>query len=132
MKGSVKPLGVLIVDDQIYYCDLAREVLSECSQFAVLGESCGAQQAIELIDELKPDVVLMDVEMDGMNGLEATYLIRRRFPGVRVVLMSGYDEKEYGPLAIRVGAQAFIPKKDFSGAVLARMLNQDPPADPDQ
>jgi len=117
---------VLIVDDQIYFCHLAREILSDCSRFAVVGEAYGAQQAMELVGELQPDVVLMDVEMEGINGLEATSLIRGQFPRVRVVLMSLYDEKEYSRLATRVGAMAFIPKKDFSVPALKQILAQGP------
>ena len=117
---------VLIVDDQMFFCHLAREVLSKCDEFAVVGESCGAEQAMEMVDELQPDVVLMDVEMDGINGLEATHLIRDRYPDVRVVLMSVYDEKEYSRLALKMGALAFIPKKDFSAPLLSRALEREP------
>ena len=124
LERGLRPLGVLIVDDQMVFCHMAREILSKCSEFAVLGETYGAEQAIELIDELNPDVILMDVEMEGINGLEATHLIRNRFPKVQVVLMSIYDEKEYGRLAMGVGALAFIPKRDFSAPILAQILNQ--------
>ena len=115
---------VLIVDDQMYFCHLAREILSGCSGFAVVGETYGAEHAMELGNELEPDVVLMDVEMDWISGLEATYLIRSRFPKVRVVLMSVYDEKEYSRLATTVGAMAFIPKKEFSAPLLAHALGR--------
>ena len=122
-KGS-RTERVLIVDDQTYFCQLAREMLSKCSRFSVVGESYGGEQAIELVDELMPDLVLMDVEMDGMNGLEATYTIKSRHPDVRVVLMSVYDEREYSELAAQVGALAFIPKKDFSAPTLVRALGE--------
>ena len=115
---------VLIVDDQMYFCNLARDILSGCAGFAVVGETYGAEHAMELVDELEPDVVLMDVEMDGINGLEATYLIRSRFPKIRVVLMSVYDEKEYSRLATTVGAKGFIPKKEFSAPLLAHALGR--------
>ena len=92
----------------------------------MVGETYDAYGAMELIDRLKPDVILMDVEMDGMNGLEATTMIRNRFPGARIVLMSVYDEKEYRHLALRVGAEAFISKKDLSALALARALSEDP------
>jgi len=124
LESSLRPLGVLIVDDQIFFCNVAREILSDCSEFAVLGESYDVPRALELIDELKPDVILMDVEMEGTNGLEATHLIRSRFPEIRIVLMSIFDDKEYSRLASRVGALAFIPKKDFSAPALAQVLNR--------
>ena len=115
---------ILIVDDQTHFCHLAREILSKSRQFAVVGETYCAQQAMALVGELKPDVVLMDVEMEGINGLEATHLIMDRFPEVRVVLMSFYNDKEYSHLALGVGALAFVAKKDFSAPVLAEILNQ--------
>ncbi len=118
---------VLIVDDQVYFCEMAREILSKHGAFTVVGEAQDAQQAVELVGKVDPDVVLMDVEMEGMNGLQATHLIRSRFPEVRVVLMSIYDEKEYGRLALRVGAKAFISKKDFSAPTLAQILNLESP-----
>ena len=115
---------VLIVDDQIYFCRLAREILGKGSLFSVLGEAHDAHQAIGMVDELKPDVILMDVEMEGLDGLEATRLIRSRFPEVQVILMSVYDESEYDRLALRAGALAFISKKGLSAPVLAQILNE--------
>lgn len=126
MESNLRPFEVLIVDDQTYFCSLARDILSKCSCFQVVGETYDAQEAMALIAQLQPDVILMDVEMEGINGLEATHLIRSRFPRVRVVLMSVYDEKEYSRLAMRMGALAFIPKKDFSAPMLAQLLNQGP------
>ena len=109
------------------FCEMASEILDKHSEFLVVGEARDAQQALAMIDKVEPDVVLMDVEMDGINGLQATNLIRSRFPNIRVVLMSIYDEKEYGRLALRVGALAFISKKDFSGPALAEVLDQGSP-----
>ena len=123
MANYLRPMGVLIVDDQSYFCHLAREILGKCECFAVVGESYCAQQAMTLVEQLRPDVVLMDVEMDGINGLEATHMIRSSFPQVQVILTSMYDEKEYGRLAGKVGAQAFIPKRDLSAPVLAGALD---------
>ena len=128
LETTVRPIGVLVVDDQNVYCQLARDILRKDSQFSVVGEAYDGQQALDVVEELRPDVILMDVEMPGMNGLEATYLIRNKHPEVRVVLVSAYDEREYGRLASRVGAIAFIPKKDLSGAALAQVLDREPDA----
>lgn len=125
LNVRAKQLGVLIVDDQYTYCDIAREILDESPSFTVVGEAYDAEAALLMVGTLKPDVILMDVEMGEINGLEATHLIRSRYPGVQVVLTSIYDEVEYRRLAIMVGARAFIPKKDFSGPVLERILGHE-------
>ena len=115
-------LEILIVDDQEYFCHLFREMLNKCPCFHVVGEAYDSQRAIERIEELNPDVILMDVEMEGLTGLEAAHMIRKRFPNVQVVLTSMYDEEEYSRLAANVGALAFIPKKDLSAPVLAKLV----------
>ena len=107
-----RPIRLILVDDQVLFCQLAREVLSGSSQFLVLAEAYSGQRAIELVQDLEPDVVLMDVEMEGINGLEATRVIRDSFPRVRVVLMSIYDDREYRRLATEAGAIAFISKPE--------------------
>ncbi len=115
---------VLVVDDQIDFCRLARQILGVSTQFLVLGESYSANEAMRLVEELKPDCVLIDVEMEGIGGLEASSLIRRQFPETQVVLMSVYDETGYGDLAARAGAIGFIPKRELSAESLNRILSQ--------
>ena len=112
MVSRDRPIRLILVDDQVLFCQLAREVLSGSSQFLVLAEAYSGQRAIELVQDLEPDVVLMDVEMEGINGLEATRVIRDSFPRVRVVLMSIYDDREYRRLATEAGAIAFISKPE--------------------
>ena len=80
MNTSLRPLGVLIVDDQAFFCQMTRQLLSHCPEFSVVGEIYAVQRALDLIDEVKPDVILMDVEMEGTKGLEATYLITEPLP----------------------------------------------------
>ena len=99
MEVTERPVRLIVVDDQILFCQLAREILSGSSQFLVVGEAYSAQRAFQLVEDLQPDVVVMDVEMEGMSGLEATQVILDRFPQVRVVLMSIYEDKEYRQLA---------------------------------
>ena len=113
---------VLIVDDQIQFCERATEIIGESPRFLVVGSCHSAEEALETIDSLKPDVVLMDIEMEGMNGLEATRLVRQRFPGTQVILMSMYNEAEYARLAPEVGALGFIPKEELSAGRLAAIL----------
>jgi DNA-binding NarL/FixJ family response regulator len=126
LEASLRPLDVLIVDDEQYFCHVARQVLSRSPRFAVVGETYGALEAMEMIDQLRPDLVLMDVEMGDISGLQATYTIKSRYPEIRIVLMSIYDEREYSRLARIAGALAFIPKKDFTAPALLSVLDRVP------
>ena len=74
----------------------------------MVGETYSAMQAMEMVERLKPDLVLMDVEMGEISGLQATHSIKRQHPATQVVLMSIYDEREYSRLARIAGALAFV------------------------
>lgn len=115
---------ILLVDDQIDFCRLAREILSKSPQFSVLAEAYSGKEIVKLVEELEPTCVLVNVEMDGINIFEFAHLIRSQFPDTQVVLMGISDEKEYARLATRVGALAYIPKRDLSAELLGRILNQ--------
>ncbi len=105
---------VLIVDDQKEFREFAREILDGDARLDVVGEAPEAFAALVLVEDLKPDVVLIDFDMPLMNGLEAIELIRDQFPAVRTVLVSIHEEREYLALALEAGAIDFINKRDLS------------------
>ena len=115
---------VLIVDDQPEFRDFAREVLEADVRFDVVGEAPEAMTAFELVADLMPDLVLIDLDMPLMNGLEAIERIRSLFPAVRTVLISIHDETEYRALALEAGAIDFISKWDFSPQRVRKALAQ--------
>lgn len=105
---------VLIVDDQAPFREAARAVVEATDGFAVVGESETGEASVKAAHDLRPDLVLMDVNLPGINGLEATREILRDSNGVVVVLLlSTYEEEEYGPKAAECGASAYIPKSRF-------------------
>ena len=105
---------VLIVDDQAPFREAARAVVEATDGFAVVGESDTGEASVSTTRELHPDLVLMDVNLPGINGLEATREILKDSNGVVVVLLlSTYEEEEYGPKAAECGASAYIPKSKF-------------------
>jgi DNA-binding NarL/FixJ family response regulator len=111
---------VLIVDDQAPFRKAARAVVQATDGFAVAGESETGEASVEAAAALAPDLVLMDVNLPGINGLEATRRIRRASDGtVVVLLLSTYEEAEYGPRAAECGAAAYIPKSKFDPDRLA-------------
>ena len=77
-----------------------------------------------MVERLKPDLILMDVEMGEISGLQATHSIKRQHPATQVVLMSIYDEREYSRLARIAGALAFVSKKDLNASTLLTALDR--------
>jgi DNA-binding NarL/FixJ family response regulator len=105
---------VLIVDDQEPFRMAARMVVEATDGFDVVGEAETGEDSVEMADALSPDLVLMDVNLPGINGLDATRQILAA-DGSRavVLLLSTYEEEEYAPRAAECGAAAYIPKSAF-------------------
>jgi len=101
---------VLIVDDHTLVRDGIRALLALSSDIEVVGEAANGREALDKIAELSPDVVLMDLAMPLMGGLEATRRIRREFPEVKVLALTQYDDSEYVIPVISAGARGFITK----------------------
>jgi DNA-binding NarL/FixJ family response regulator len=108
------PVRVLIVDDQEPFRMAARLVVEATEGFEVVGEAETGEDSVEMARGLEPDLVLMDVNLPGINGLEATrQIIDGRGDAVVVLLLSTYEEDEYAPRAAECGAAAYIPKATF-------------------
>ena len=105
---------VLIVDDQEPFRLAARMVVDATDGFDVVGEAETGESSVEMARELSPDLVLMDVNLPGINGLEATrQILSEPSTPVVVLLLSTYEEEEYAPRAAECGAAAYIPKAVF-------------------
>lgn len=101
---------VLLVDDQALLRMGFRLVLEGSDDLEVVGEAADGRSAIEQVVALRPDVVLMDVRMPGMNGIDATKRIVAEHPGTRVLILTTFDLDEYAFAALRVGASGFLLK----------------------
>ena len=107
-------VSVLIVDDQEPFRMAARMVVEATDGFEVVGEAETGEDSVTMSSELTPDLVLMDVNLPGINGLDATRQILTAAPGrIVVLLLSTYEEEEYAPRAAECGAAAYIPKALF-------------------
>ena len=104
---------VLIVDDQEPFREAARMVVEATEGFDVVGEAETGEDSVSMAEELDPDLVLMDVNLPGINGLEATRQILNGVQRVVILLLSTYEEAEYAPRAAECGAAAYIPKSEF-------------------
>jgi len=103
-------IRVLICDDQAIVCEGLRAILSTARDVEVVGVAGDGAQAVEMIAETRPDVVLMDLKMPVMNGVQATRLIREQHPEVRVLVLTTYDADEWVFDAIRGGAAGYLLK----------------------
>lgn len=113
-------IRVLIVDDHAILRQALRHLLETHSEIEVIGDVASGREAIEAAEALQPDVVLMDMVMPGLSGLEATRQIRRRLPRTKVVILTGYMEDEQIVAALRAGASGYVVKRsDVTELVLA-------------
>jgi DNA-binding NarL/FixJ family response regulator len=112
----MKPLRVLLADDHALVRAGFSSLLEKLG-VQVVGEASDGHEVFHLIPLLKPDIVLMDIAMPGLNGLEATARIGQEFPGVRVIILSMHATPEYARRAVRAGAAGYL-LKDASAAEL--------------
>lgn len=104
------PIRVLLVDDHRILREGVRALLEQQSDVVVVGEAQDGFEALAKVEALRPDVVLMDMIMPGLNGLEATVQVKERFPGVVVLIMSMHDNDEYVQQVIQAGASGYLLK----------------------
>lgn len=112
---------VLIVDDQVPFRRAAQAVVESIDSFVVIGAVATAEDALTSVAELDPDLVLMDVNLPGIDGMEASRRLRASHPQVCVILVSSYDEAEFADLSTACGAAAYVPKSSFGPDRLAEV-----------
>src|SRR5579862_6250568 len=105
------PYAVLLVDDHKIMRDGIRAILGRGDEFRVVGEAETGTDAVQCVKRLRPDLVLMDIGLPGLNGVETTAEILRYQPECKVVILSMYDDENSVVGAIRSGARAFVLKK---------------------
>jgi len=112
-------MRVLVVDDHTVVRQALALMLSQESDIEVVGEASNGKTALELARSLKPDVVLMDVNMPVMNGIEATRAIHGEIPGISVIGLSMYEKNEQATPMFDAGAVGYVSKSDAPDILLA-------------
>lgn len=112
-------IRTVVVDDHAILRDGIRALLGLYNDIEMVGEASEGKEAVEKVQELAPDVVIMDIAMPGMEGLEATRRIVKKYPKVKVLILTQYDNREYILSAIKAGAAGYIPKRAVGSELIA-------------
>jgi two-component system nitrate/nitrite response regulator NarL len=106
----MKNTKILIADDHEVVRDGLKNIILSLGNISVIGEAANGEEAIKLYAELKPDMVIMDISMPVMNGIDATRIIKEKYPEARILILTMHDNQEYLNQIIRCGAKGFVLK----------------------
>ena len=112
-------IRILIVDDHAVLRDGIRALLGLHDDIEVVGEASEGKEAVGKAQELMPDVVIMDIAMPGMDGLEATRRLRKKYPKMKVLVLTQHDNKEYILSVIKAGASGYVPKRALGSELVS-------------
>jgi DNA-binding NarL/FixJ family response regulator len=101
---------ILIVEDQMIVRQGLRMIIEQDGAFSVAGEAENGQEAIEKMESLGADIILMDIQMPVMNGIEATRMIKKRWPAVKILILTTFNDEEYALQTLRAGTNGFLLK----------------------
>jgi len=111
-------IRVIVADDQAPFRRAARSVLAAAADFQLVGEAMSGEEVVVLVGSLLPDLVLMDINMTGIGGIEATRSIAASYPHTMTILVSTYSEDELPRHAFDCGAAGYLYKSDLGGPLL--------------
>jgi DNA-binding NarL/FixJ family response regulator len=117
-------VSVLVVDDQAPFRSAARAVLAMTPGFEIVGEAASGEEGVTLAEQLEPALVLMDINMPGINGIEATRQITSARPETVVVLLSTYSADDLPADARSCGAATYVNKEEFGPDVLRELWSE--------
>ncbi|MET0775800.1 MAG: response regulator transcription factor [Pseudomonas mandelii] len=113
------PIRVALVDDHSLVRDGIKALLAVMAPLEVVGEAESGAQAIEMVGRCQPDLLLVDISLRDMNGLELTRVLRSQYPSLKVLILSMYDNYEYVSESVRAGASGYVLKNSPSREIIA-------------
>ena len=113
------PIRVALVDDHSLVRDGIKALLAVMAPLEVVGEAESGAQAIEMVGRCQPDLLLVDISLRDMNGLELTRVLRSQYPSLKVLMLSMYDNNEYVSESVRAGASGYVLKNSPSREIIA-------------
>ena len=119
-----KPWSVVVVDDTAPIRQLVRLYVEEAGTFEVVGEAGDGRAAVDLVTEKQPDIVVLDLAMPVMDGLQALPLIREAAPSARVIVLTGFGTEDTVAAATQAGATRFVDKGPEMGSQLVATLEE--------
>ncbi|TCT16132.1 LuxR family two component transcriptional regulator [Natranaerovirga pectinivora] len=105
-------MNIVIVDDDQLICKSLELTLSKEEDITVLGTANDGQEAIALCEKTKPDIVLMDIRMPGVDGVQATRIIKKELPHIKIMMLTTFQDKQNIQLALQAGAEGYLLKTD--------------------
>ncbi|MBI2917388.1 MAG: response regulator transcription factor [Chloroflexi bacterium] len=118
---GIERITVLLADDHVLVREGTRHVLEHEADMEVVGEAGDGEESVRLVEELRPDVAIVDMAMPGVNGIEATRRIKARAPGTAVLVLSAYDDDQYVFAVLEAGAAGYL-LKDASSRELVNAI----------
>lgn len=119
IRRGVSKMKVLIVDDDKLVCQSLKIILSSDSDITVVGTGNNGKEGVMLYEEFKPDVLLMDIRMDVMTGLEAGEIILEKYKDAKILYLTTFLDDDYIIKALNIGAKGYMLKQDFDGIITA-------------
>jgi DNA-binding NarL/FixJ family response regulator len=120
---AAAPVRVVIADDQRLFAEALEAILSTDARISVVGRAADGASAVELVRDERPDVVLMDIAMPVMDGIEATERIRVESPDTRVIVLTGSEAPKDVSRARAAGAAGYVTKDQIAGDLLRAILD---------
>jgi len=113
-----RTVSIVLADDHVLFRQALRQLLEMEREFTIVAEAGDGAKAIEAVEKFRPDVILLDISMPGMDGISATTDLRRKYPAMGIIILSMFAEDAYIIRAIRAGANGYLLKNSEAGKVV--------------